>query len=587
MELDCIDEGDLVDESDLIDEDEETPRERKRRQLAEALPRLNQLVPLIPKMATVDRLKAMKMIEDAEKLGCELSFATFFKCAWRHLDPAEYVDNWHIHEIADAAERIVTGECRRLIVNQPPRTSKSTLLAVAFPAWVWIQSEKGPLSGPQVQFMYASYAQALSFKHSADCRKLILSGWFQKHWGDRFKLVEDRNAIGHFENTKGGCRIATSVGAAVTGFGADIIGIDDPSNTQDITSEAERQSVINWYTQSLSTRLNNPKTGAMLLVQQRQHREDLTGYLLDNEPEMWENRVFKMRYESNPFLDYDPRGYDEEGNVLEGDALRAAEGALLWPERTPEDEVAKLEKTLGSFGAAGQLQQRPMTKGGGYIRDEHWQVFPPEDQKQDWVKDGIQCWPPFEFVLASADLALSEKDTADYSALTIWGLWHDKTGAPKISLVHAWHDRLSFNPMITRIGNNCRKFKPDVLLIEAKAAGISAAQEIQRVYGSAEWTTQLINPRGDKVSRVIAIQGLFEEKLISAPDKVWAQLVIDECSDFPAGKHDDLVDSMSQALLYFRMQGLIKRRDEYKREVFEAIPRPGDPALTDALPYDV
>ena len=583
--IDVIDETDLVDESDLVDE-EETPRQRKRRQLSDALPRLKRLAARLPDLEPAERTIALKMFDDAEKLGCELNFATFFKCAWRHLDPADFQDNWHIHEIAAAAERIVTGECRRMIVNQPPRTSKSTLLAVAFPAWVWIQSEKGPLSGPHVQFMYASYGQALSFNHSALCRKLILSPWFQKHWSNRFRLLDDRNAIGYFENDNGGCRIATSVGAAVTGFGADVIGIDDPANTQDVNSAADRQAVINWYTQSLSTRLNNPKTGAMLLVQQRQHREDLTGYLLDNEPEMWEHRVFRMRYESNPFLEYDPRGYDEDGDMLAGDAMKEAEGSLLWPERIPEDEVAKLEKTLGSFGAAGQLQQRPMTKGGGYIRDEHWQVFPPPDQAQDWVKDGVQCWPPFEFVLASADLALSEKDTADYSAMTIWGLWHDKTGAPKILLMHAWHDRLSFNPMITRIGNNCRKFKPDVLLIEAKAAGISAAQEIQRVYGSAGWTTQLVNPRGDKVSRVIAIQGLFEEKLIGAPDKAWAQLVIDECSDFPAGKNDDLVDSTSQALLYLRTQGLIKRREEYKQQVFESVPRPGE-ELANTLPYDV
>jgi predicted phage terminase large subunit-like protein len=362
--------------------------------------------------------------------------------------------------------------------------------------------------------------------------------------------------------------------------------IDDPANTQDVTSEAERNSVINWYSQSLSTRLNDPKTGVILLVMQRQHELDLTGFILNSEPEMWEHLVLRMRYESNPFLEYDRRGYDEEGYPLEGDELAEAEGLLLWPERVPEIEVQKLEKTLGTYGTSGQLQQRPEPKGGGIIKVEHWKMFPPADQQEDWKKDGVLCWPPLEFVVASCDLAFTEKQENDYSAMTVWGLWHDRTGAPKVIAMHAWQDRLSFNPLITRIGNNCRKFKPDVLLIEAKAAGISAAQEIQRVYGAAEWSTVLVNPKGDKVSRAISIQGLFEEGLIYAPDRVWAQLLIDTCASFPKGQHDDLVDSMTQALKWMRDNGIIRRKDEHSREVFDALPRSGE-SLANAPPYDV
>jgi predicted phage terminase large subunit-like protein len=574
---------------DLIDDDEEfveelTLRERRRLKLKETIPLLEKLARALPRMERYAQAQAMKLFDDAEKTACELSLATFYKCAWPHLDPAPYKHNWHVDATAEQAERLITGETRRLIVNQPPRTGKSSLLSVVLPLWIWIQSEKGPMSGPQVKFLTASYGQSLSLKHSGDMRKIISSAWFQKHWGHRFKLAEDRNAVGFFENDKGGYRMSTSVGAGLTGQGGDFILIDDPANTQDVTSEAERAAVINWYTQSLSTRLNDPKTGVILLVMQRQHELDLTGFILETEPEMWDHFVLRMRYESNPFLEYDPRGYDENGEVHAD--MSEAEGTLLWPNRIPEMEVQKLEKTLGTYGASGQLQQRPEPKGGGIIRSTDWKMFPPEGQQEDWKKDGIVCWPPLEFIVASCDLAFTERQENDYSAMTMWGVWHDRTGAPKVVAMHAWQDRLSFNPLVTRIGNNCRKFKPDVLLIEAKAAGISAAQEIQRVYGAAEWSTVLVNPRGDKVSRAISIQGLFEEGLIYAPDRTWSQMLIDTCASFPKGQHDDLVDSTTQALRWMRDNGVIKRKEEYKRELFDSLPRPGD-ANADLPPYDV
>lgn len=561
----------MIETEEPVVEEELSPRARKKLEFKQTLKHLDTLARSLPRLSREDQIAAQSLFDAAEKTGCELSLATFFRCAWPHMDPAPYQHNWHIDIIAAEAEKLVTGESRRLIVNQPPRSSKSTLLAVALPAWIWCQSEKGPMSGPQVKFMFASYGQALSFNHSTLCRNLILSPWFQKHWGQKFKLREDRNAVGFFENTCGGYRIATSVGAAVTGFGADFCAMDDPHNTIDVSSEAERQSVINWYSQSLSTRLNDPRTGVMMLVMQRQHEGDLTGYLLDTEPEMWEHIVFRMRYESNPYLPYDPR---------------SEEGELLWPERVPENEVAKLEKTLGSTGTAGQLQQRPQQAGGGILKAKDWKLFPPEGQEEDWKKDGVICWPPFDFVLASADLAYTEKEENDYSALTIWGVWHDRNGSPKVVVIHAWQDRLSFNPLTTRIGNNCRKFRPDVLLIEAKAAGISAAQESQRVFGAGEWSTILVKPRGDKVSRAISVQGLFEEGLIYAPDREWAQMLIDTCASFPKGRHDDLVDSTTQALRWLRDNGLISRRQEHKQEVFYSLPRPGD-HLAGLPPYDV
>lgn len=565
---------DLVDDpaEDLIGENPEnlTRREIRKIKFASSLATLKKLAESIPRLSKEDRGNAMKLFDDAEKLGCELSFVTFFKCAWQHMDTAPYKHNWHVDIISEKAEDLIEGRSRRLIVNVPPRTGKSSLLSVALIAWIWIQSDKGPLSGPHVKFLCASYGQSLSFSHSILCRNLIMSNWYQRHWGHRFKMKEDRNAVGFFENDRGGYRIATSVGAALTGLGADVIILDDVLNTQDVGSDAERQAVINWYSQSLSTRFNDPKTGAMLLVMQRQHEEDLTGYVLDNEPEMWDHLVFRMRYESNPPLEYDPR---------------VEEGELLWPDRVPEEEVQKLEKTLGSWGSASQLQQRPEPKGGGIIKASDWQLFPPVGQEDDWKRDGILCWPPFEYVLASLDGAYTEKEMNDPSALTIWGLWHDRTGMPKILLVYAWEDFLSFNPLVMRVGNNCRKFKVDTLLIEAKASGISVAQETRRIFGSSDWSTILCPVKGDKVARCLSVQGLFEEGLIGTPNRIWSDLVITRFSQFPMGKRKDIVDSGTQALRWMRDNGLIKRKDERSQEVHDALPRPG--GFNQAALYDV
>lgn len=551
--------------------DDLSPRELKKLKFKTTLKLLSKLQKRVHKMSYEQRVEYSQMLDDAERLGCELSLATFFKRAWPHMDPAPYQHNWHIDATAAAAERLITGESRRLIVNQPPRTSKSNLLSVALPAWIWCQGDKGPMSGAQVKFMFASYGQNLSFNHSTLCRNLIQSAWYQKHWGKRFAMKDDRNAVGFFENDKGGYRIATSVGAALTGLGADFLGVDDPHNTQEVESEAERTAVVNWYSQSLSTRLNDMKTGVMMLVMQRQQEEDLTGYLLSTEPENWDHVVFRMRFESNPPLDYDPR---------------TEEGELLWPSRMPEAEVAKLEKTLGTYGTSGQLQQRPSPKGGGIIRASDWELFPPPGYEDEWKRDGVQCWPPMDFIVASLDGAYTEKETNDPSALTIWGIWHDRAGLPKITAMHAWEEFLSFNPLVMRVGNNCRKFKPDVLLIEAKASGISVAQETQRVFGNSDWNTILCPVKGDKTARAISVQGLFEEKLIGAPDKQWAELLIERCAQFPKGKRKDLVDSTTQALRWLRDQGLIRRRDEQSRFVHESLPRPGD-HLAEAPPYDV
>jgi predicted phage terminase large subunit-like protein len=503
----------------------------------------------------IDRAAIDATLREIERLECEESFSTFIQHAWRNIDPAPYLHNWHIELIAEYAEGIVTGQVRRLLVNQPPRTMKSIMLSVCFPAWIWAQRKLGPRSGPQVKFMFASYGQELSFDLSTLCRKLILSPWYQELWGDRFRLSDDRNRVSFFENDKGGYRIATSVGATVTGRGADIIGVDDPHNTKQVESDAERQTTINWWTQSLSTRLNDPKTGAFFVVMQRQHDEDLSGYIIGKEMGLgWHHVCVPMRFETDrTLMTEDPRQF---------------EGELLWPERFGEVEVVSLEAALGPYGTAGQLQQSPQPKGGGIIKREWW---------KPWTG---RAYPSMSYVFAAMDTAYTSKQENDPSALTVWGVWHDEEGAPRVMLMHAWQGHLEFPELVKMTVEQCRRFKVSRLLVEGKASGLSLSQEIRRHYRLEDWTVQITDPGAqDKVARAHSVVHLFFEGLVYAPfvedaaknlwPRQWAGMVIDQATSFPKGSHDDLVDTAVTALTHLRDTGILLRRVEFQADLDE------------------
>lgn len=513
--------------------------------------------------------RRIKEIQEAE--ACELSLAEFYQRAWPTFDPADFVDNWHLHAIAEHLEAVAHGEIRRLLINVPPRTGKTGLCSICFPAWVWAQREKQALAGPHVSFLYASYAEQLSLEHSLKTRRLIESNWYRKHWGHRFNLVSDRNQKGHFENNRGGYRMATSVDAKATGFGADILVADDPHLVKEAESEPVRRSTVQWWTETMPSRLNDRKTGAMIIVMQRVHEEDLSGYVIANDLG-YEHLMLPMRF-------------DEARVTINGARYETAigfadprpDGGLLWPERLPLGEVIKLEKELGPYGAAGQLQQSPEPRGGGILKRDWWQHFGKDECQENGVKPNT--YPKCEFILASLDTAYTEKEENDPSALTLWGIWRDRHGNPNIINVLAWEDRLQFHELVMRVGSDCKRFKVDKLIIEDKAAGHSVSQELRRLFGAFDFGIELFNPReyGDKVARVHAVVHLFSEGLVYVPEREdkdghryvpeWAEKLVDQCAVFPRGAHDDLVDSLSQALLWLRRTGLAVRREERALEV--------------------
>jgi predicted phage terminase large subunit-like protein len=488
----------------------------------------------------------------------EDNLSDFVECAWKYIDPNPYVWGWHLDAISEHLTAVTRGEIRRLVINIPPRTSKSSMVSVSFPAWVWAQSQEGSLSGPHVQFLFASYAQSLSIRDSIKTRRLIESPFYQEHWGHKFAITSDQNTKVRFDNDKGGYRLATSVGGALTGEGGSIIIVDDPHNAQEAESDLVRESTLEWWDQSLSTRLNDPKTGAYIVIMQRLHENDLTGHILSKDIGNWTHLCLPMRFEADRrcitrwFID-----------VRE-------EGELLIPERFGPDEVSELERNLGPYAAAGQLQQRPQPKGGGIIKRDWWILWDETVAGSEGRSKTV--FPEFEYIVASLDTAYTTKQENDYSALTIWGIWTDREGNRRIMLVYAWQDRLELGALVTSVAKLCTKFKIDKLLIESKAAGISVAQELRRLFSREDWGIQLVDPgRGDKVARAYAIQHLFSDGMIYSPDFEWAEKIISQAESFPKGAHDDLVDSMTQALTHLRLIGFAQKPVEIVAEKAESM----------------
>jgi predicted phage terminase large subunit-like protein len=511
-----------------------------------------------------------KQFLDLDRRDYEDSLYTFLKTAWKYIDPAPWKDGWHIGAIAEHLQAVICGQILRLIINLPPRCGKSSILSVAFPAWVWAQPIEGPTSGPGVPFLYASYADKLSLRDSVKCRRLIESDWYRRFWGTRFALTSDQNTKSRFTNNRGGERLITSIGAGVTGEGGNIICIDDPNAANEIESEATTETTIDWWTVAMPSRLNDPDTGAFIIIQQRLAENDLTGHILEHETG-WTHLCLPGRYEPE-------RSFH---TVIGWKDPREEPGELLWPERFSEETLKRLEVTMGPYTFAGQIQQRPEPKGGGIIKREWWRLWAHETYDMRHVS----------FVLGVLDTAYTEDELNDPSGMMVWMIYSDDIPAttsrivgpdgelirtnpttaglaPQVVLAYAWDERLELHDLVNKAAQTCLKYRVDHLVIENKASGISVAQEIRRLYGREKFGVELFDPKSqDKAARLYSVQHLFAEGLIHAPEKEWAERVITQVGQFPKGKHDEYVDLTSMGLRKLRDMGLLVRQPEREAEL--------------------
>lgn len=354
---------------------------------------------------------------------------------------------------------------------------------------------------------------------------------------------------------------------------------DDPHKTKEVESDTVRQSVIRAYDEVWSTRSNDPQRGAEVVVMQRLAHNDLSGHLLEA-PD-----VVHLCLPA----EYDPQRHCV--TVIGWEDPRKVDGEPLWPEMYPAAELAKKKRELGPYAWAGQYQQAPNPRGGGIVQREWWQPWPPAGEESTWEREAIdargrsvvrQIMPDPEYVLVAADTAYTEKEENDWSACTVWSVFTHR-GAPRVMLAEAWRDRLELRALCERLMDTCRRRQADMMLIENKASGPSVQQEMRRLMRDGEFQLRLENIKGDKSSRLHAVVPMFSGGIVYAPDRKWADLVIDEVASVPKGAHDDLADTVSMALGYLRRTGMARLTTEYERDVIDLMTFKGSSSRSNSV----
>lgn len=424
-----------------------------------------------------------------------------------------YIHNWHVEALARALTKVAAGESRRLLIALPPRHLKSTCASVAFPAWLLGRN-------PSLKIVCASYAEDLAGKLAMDCRIVMRSAWYRRAFpGTSISRDKDREL--DFMTTARGGRYTTSVGGSLTGRGGDIIIVDDPLKPTDAMSEVKRTAVNEWYDRTLCSRLDDKKSGAIIVVGQRLHFEDLIGYL-QGKDESWDYLCLPAIAEVEQTVELGPgRFYTRPP----GEALDETRESLATLER--------LRRELGSFNFSAQYQQCPVPPEGELIK---WAWF---NRYQSLPRAGER-----DAIVQSWDTACKVTNTSDYSVCTTW-----LTIDGKYYLVDVLRERLLFPDLRRRIVDHAKAFRARTLLIEDKGSGTALLQDIS--YNEMRSIGEIfhVEPVGDKVMRMSAQSATIEAGRVYIPERAdWLEDFRTEVLQFPNGRHDDQVDSVSQFL---------------------------------------
>jgi len=470
----------------------------------------------LPLEQQVEILELLRELEEVEgKKIAKDDFMAFVKMMW-----PSFINGRHHQEMANAFERVASGKLKRLIINMPPRHTKSEFASYLLPAWFLGKY-------PEKKVIQTAHTAELAVGFGRKVRNLIQSEDFQKVFSG-ITLSSDSKAAGRWNTNKRGDYFAIGVGGAVTGKGADLLIIDDPHSEQEAQQGQFNPDVYDrvyeWYTSGPRQRLQ--PGGAIIVVMTRWSLRDLTGQILKSTG----NRA----------------GMDE-WEVIEFPAIMPS-GNPLWPEFWSQKELDALKAELPISKWNAQYQQNPTAEEGALIKREWW---------REWDKPNP---PPCELILQSWDTAFLKTQRSDYSACTTWGVfYHPDDGGvdqPNLILLDAFKEKLEFPELKRAAYEKYIEYEPDQLIVEKKASGAPLIFEL-RAMGMA--VTEFTPSRGqDKIARVNAVTDLFASGSIWHPPTQWADEVIEECASFPSGEHDDYVDSMSQALIRFRQGGWVR-----------------------------
>lgn len=484
---------------------------------------------LLTKLPEEVQIRAQELLEELEaRKGAERArahFMDFVKRVWPN-----FINGAHHIRMAQAFERVANGTCKRLIINMPPRHTKSEFASYLLPAWFLGNF-------PHKKVIQTSHTAELAVGFGRKVRNLV----DQDVYKDIFPSVElqsDSKAAGRWNTSKGGDYFAIGVGGAVTGKGADILIIDDPHSEQEAALAEINPEIYDktyeWYTSGPRQRLQ--PGGSIVIVMTRWSKKDLTG------------QVLKAAAQRS----------GEEWEVIEFPAILPS-GKPLWPEFWDIKELTALRTELPNQKWMAQYQQNPTSESAAIVKREWWQT---------WEQDE----PPFcEFVLQSWDTAFEKTTRADYSACTTWGVFYQPDDAgitqANIILLNAFRDRMEFPTLKRKAIEEYKEWEPDSIIIEKKASGAPLIYEMRAMGIPVQDFTP--SKGNDKISRLNAVSDIFASKRVWVPNTHWAEEVVDEVASFPGGDHDDYVDSVSMAMMRFRRGGYIRTVNDEPEEIRE------------------
>jgi len=463
------------------------------------------------------QLQEQLILEHLKKLNsAEKSFIPFVRHVW-----PDFISGYHHRKIAKKFEDIRDGKIKRLIVNMPPRHTKSEFASFLFPSWL-------VGNNPKLKIIQTTHNTELAVRFGRKMKNLIDSDIYKQVFNE-VAISADSKAAGRWETNKGGEYFAAGVGSSITGRGADLLIIDDPHSEQDALSDTAMDSAWEWYTSGPRQRLQ--PGGAIVIVMTRWSTKDLTGRLIEaqaKEPkaDQWELIEFPAILPSNK---------------------------PIWPEYWDIDTLQTTKASLTEQKWQAQWQQNPTSEEGSIIKREWWKLWDEEE-----VPDLIH-------VIQSYDTAFSKKETADYSAITTWGVFsHPNKGNPQIILLDAEKGRWEFTELKKIAMDKYKYWEPETVIVEAKASGLPLTDELR---SSGIPVVNFTPSRGnDKHVRVNSVAPMFESGQVWIPDERWAEEVIEECAAFPYGDHDDYVDSTTQALMRYRQGNFVQLPDDHYDE---------------------
>lgn len=484
---------------------------------------LRAILPKIKSMPINEQKELLKMIEDLEQAKArdeaKLRFIPFVKQMW-----PGFIEGRHHQIMADAFERVLDGSCKRLIINMPPRFTKSEFGSYLLPAWFMGRF-------PEKKIIQATHTAELAVNFGRKVRNLIDSEPYQKIFRN-IGLQSDSKAAGRWATGKGGEYFAVGVGGAIAGKGADLFIIDDPHTEQEAIIAAHDASVYDkafeWYTSGPRQRLQ--PGAAIVIVMTRWGKRDITGRLIQTSTE---------------------RDGTSEWEVIELPALLPS-GNSLWPGFWSKEALEALKAELPASKWNAQYQQQPTNEEGAILKREWW---------KRWTKPFA---PEVEYVMISADTAYTKNNRSDYSAFTVWGVFQHDNGSgvntPNLIMLDAFKERLEFPALKARAMEMYKEWQPDTMLIEAKASGLPLIHELRSMgipvsdFTPTRGTKMAPN---DKIVRANSVADIISSGMVWAPERKWADEVIEDCAAFPNGATDDLVDSVVMALMRYRQGGLI------------------------------